>query len=240
MGFVIQVYFIMAYQPTPFSLIMPEVPAWITDGNIASLWHGQYINSIQMDPYVENGRRCQRVTIHFDDFSNIEIKENITNGYYKTNPFHFNTLGGVAISSSYLLPCDSPNPKRTEYSHIVAFQLQDLFQQQTERIEIMEDQIVKMKTIIQEGTNLQLDINESNKGNFNRIKTRLDELNHIKTRLQIQEAYSKCLEDNIATLQEKHNEDMLIIQNIQGKLDALTEWCAQSLWKRTSSFVYNK
>jgi hypothetical protein len=43
-------------QPIPFSLIMPEVPAHITDGEIARQWGmNPYIRSIQMEPFVENG-----------------------------------------------------------------------------------------------------------------------------------------------------------------------------------------
>ena len=130
----------------PFSLIMPEVPDHITDGEIAGQWKVcgyHYIRSIQMEPFVENGRRCQRVTIHFDDFSNSELREQIVSGYYKTNLYNLRwaIAGNYILESSYLLPCETPQPPRTEYSHVVALQLQDVVRQQAEQIRLLEAQL---------------------------------------------------------------------------------------------------
>jgi hypothetical protein len=130
----------------PFSLIMPEVPAHITDGEIARLWGmNPYIRSIQMEPFVDNGKRCQRVTVHFDDFKGYgdELREKIMNGYYKTNSYSFNfgSGGNYLLESSYLLPCETPQPPRTEYSHMVALQLQDVVREQAEQIRLLEAQL---------------------------------------------------------------------------------------------------
>ena len=99
----------MAYQPIPFSLIMPEVPAHITDGEISRLWGmNPYIRSIQMEPFVVARLRYQRVTVHFDDFKGYgdELRERIMNGYYKTNSYSFNfgSGGNYLLERSYLLP----------------------------------------------------------------------------------------------------------------------------------------
>jgi hypothetical protein len=131
----------MTYQPTPFSLIMPEVPAYLSDGEIARLW-GRYprIRSIQMEPYMRDIDRCNRVTIHFDDFGNDELRQQITNGYYKTTLYdfrHHRNPRNIDFGS-LLLPCESSNPPRNEYSHIVAFQLQDIVHKQAKQIQDLE------------------------------------------------------------------------------------------------------
>jgi len=140
----------MAYQPIPFSLIMPEVPAHITDGEISRLWGmNPYIRSIQMEPFVVARLRYQRVTVHFDDFKGYgdELRERIMNGYYKTNSYSFNfgSGGNYLLESSYLLPCETPQPPRTEYSHVVALQLQDVVRKQAEQIQMLEARLQSHK-----------------------------------------------------------------------------------------------
>ena len=142
----------MAYQPTPFSLIMPEVPAHITDNEIAYIWdiagrNSVCIRSIQMG--MDN-----RVTIHFDDFNGygIELRESIMNGYYSSRLFDFNDLrkgqlphAHMPLKNSYLLPCETPQPPRTEYSHVVALQLQDVVRKQAEQIQMLEARLQSHK-----------------------------------------------------------------------------------------------
>lgn len=258
----------MAYQPIPLSLIMPEVPAHITDGEIARLWGmNPYIRSIQMEPFVNNSKRCQRVTIHFDDFTGYgdDLREKIVNGYYKTNPynFHYGSGGNYLLESSYLLPCETPQSPRTEYSHVVALQLQEIVRKQTEQIRLLEARLNEMETMIQEGTKLQLDINQTNTEKFHRISKRLDhrtyeletrihEINdlhvegfdQLEPRLQSHEDYNNYMHAMIVDLEAKHEaENKLQAQEkeeLKHKIDALTEWCSQSAWKRTRAFVLPK
>jgi hypothetical protein len=196
----------MAYQPIPFSLIMPEVPAHITDGEIARLWgeplllhcgHSMinYIRSIQMEPFVNNGKRWQRVTIHFDDFPRADIRQIIENGYYETNIFKFPaSVEDYLINRSYLLPCETPQPPRTEYSHVVALQLQDVVRKQAEQIQMLE------------------------------------------ARLQSHKEYSNDIHDMIIALEAKreaenklHAEEYAALNN---KLAAVIDWCSQPVWRR--------
>jgi hypothetical protein len=152
----------MDYKPIPFSFIMPEVPAHISDGEIARLWGSYpYIRSIQMEPFVDNSKGCNRVTIHFDDFKGFgdELREKITNGYYKSNIYDFQSRSAVKLPlcSSYLLPCEISNPKRTEYSHIVALQLKDVVREQAIHIQKLEDQIANMEASIRCSNNIYMD-----------------------------------------------------------------------------------
>jgi hypothetical protein len=85
-----------------------------------------------------------------------------------------------------------------------------------------------MEKRVHEGTELYLDIHQSS-------------MARMKRRIRSQNTYSKCLEANIAALQAKQEEDM--ISHLQDKeqwkqkIDALSEWCSQPLWKRTNAFV---
>ena len=256
----------MTYQPIPFSLIMPEVPAYVTDGEIATLWGGvhSYIRSIEMEPFVDNSKRLNRVTIHFDDFKGYgdELREQIINGFYKTgNLYRFpSNLATIILECSYLLPCETPDPPRTEYSHVVALQLQDVVKKQAKRIhrlearlnemetknssrddcrkaiqiERLEARVNKMKTTIREGTELQLDIQQ----------TYSDVLERLESQLLEQDSYRLRLEAKMASIQELHIEDMKKQlqekEELKQKIDALTEWCSQPVWKRTSAFVLPK
>lgn len=243
---IIKVYLIMTYQPTPFSLIMPEVPAHMSDGDIARLWgepllhhcgHSMinYIRCIQLEPVVDKSKRCQRVTIHFDDFPRADIRQQIDNGYYETNIFKFPAgVQDYLINRSYLLPCDRPQPPRTEYSHVVALQLQDVVKKQAEQMERLENRIKEMETTIREGTEIQLDIQQTYTATFERLESRLLE----------QDSYRIRLEANMISLQELHFEDMKQHieekEELKQKIEALTEWCSQPVWKRTTSFVLPK
>lgn len=223
----------MAVQPTPFSLIMPSVPAHITDGDIARIWGlcgmNHYIRSIHMEPFVENSIRCQRVTIHFDDFSLANVREKIITGYYKTNTynFHYGSGGNYLLPSSYLLPCDIPQPPPTEYSHVVALQLQDVVKKQAEQMESLENRIKEMETTIREGTEIQ--------------QTYMTVFERLESRLLEQDSYRIRLEARMTYLQELHFEDMKQHieekEELKQKIEALTAWCSQPVWKRTSSFV---
>jgi len=268
---IIKVYLIMSYQPTPFSLIMPEVPAHMSDGDIARLWgepllhhcgHSMinYIRCIQLEPVVDKSKRCQRVTIHFDDFPRADIRQQIDNGYYETNIFKFPAgVQDYLINRSYLLPCDRPQPPRTDYSHVVALQLQDVVKKQAdhihrleaqlieietnnnrglchqaEQMERLENRIKEMETTIREGTEIQLDIQQTYTATFERLESRLLE----------QDSYRIRLEANMKSLQELHFEDMKQHieekEELKQKIEALTEWCSQPVWKRTTSFVLPK
>ena len=250
----------MPYQP--FSLIMPEVPAYMTDGEIASLWGPMgYICSIQMEPYMRDIRRCNRVTIHFEHFGVDELREQITNGFYKTqtyNRFHCST-GIISRFGSLLLPCESVNPPRNEYSHIIAFQLQDVVRKQAEQIQRLESlfdiqqqdivrkqseqihrlesRIKEMETKIHEGTDLYVDINQSYTVAIEQFEARLLE----------QDDYYKCIEERIMDTTEvlnKHIEhsyrDNKTVDELKQKTKALIDWCSQPIWNRSTAFSFSK
>ena len=70
------------------------------------------------------------------------------NGYYSIRTFDLNDLrkgqqprAHMPLKDSYLLPCETPQPPRTEYSHVVALQLQDVVRQQAEQIRLLEAQL---------------------------------------------------------------------------------------------------
>ena len=198
----------MAYQPTPFSLIMPEVPAHITDGEIAYIWdvagrNSVRIRSIQMELCCLQHGDYNRVTIHFDDFNGygIALRESIMNGYYSIRTFDLNDLrkgqqprAHMPLKDSYLLPCETPQPPRTEYSHMVALQLQDVVRQQAQQIRLLEAQ------------------------------------------LQLHKEYNNDIHDMIIALEAKHEaENKLHAEEntiLNQKLSTVIEWCSQPVWRR--------
>ena len=236
----------MSHQPTPFSLIMPQVPAYMSDGEIARLWQNCEgvisIRSIQMEPFMSdvNDRQFNQVTIHFNDLSlNGREREKIKNGYYTTDtkygfrcPFTHQYL-----LQSHLLPCETSNPLRNEYSHIVAFQLQDTVRKQSDQIQRLESQLEEMETKIHEGTDLYVDINRSYTVALEKFETRLRE----------QDAYCKYLEERIMDTTEvlhKHIEHSYrankLFDELKQETKALTEWCSRPIWNRTAAFNYEK
>ena len=271
---IIKVYLIMSYQPTPFSLIMPEVPAHMSDGDVAKLWYTvnkknnekglANIRSIQMEPFMRDHVRYNRVTIHFDDFEGalghygVSFREQIRNGEYMKYMATFYISSNITYSS-YLLPCEILNPVRTDYSHVVALQLQDVVKKQAdhinrleaqlieietnnnrglchqaEQMECLENRIKEMETTIREGTEIQLDIQQTYTATFERLESRLLEQDSYRTRLEARMTY----------LQELHFEDMKQHieekEELKQKIEALTGWCSQPVWKRTTSFVLPK
>ena len=251
---IIKVYLIMSYQPTPFSLIMPELSYDKTDGEFAYLWSDYHIRSIQREPIPEkkNGgwSGLANITINFYEFPR-ELREQIENGYYKTNKYKFK-YG----QESLLLPCDTPI---MDYSFGFALQLQDVVKKQAdhinrleaqlieietnnnrglchqaEQMERLENRIKEMETTIREGTEIQLDIQQTYTATFERLESRLLEQDSYRTRLEARMTY----------LQELHFEDMKQHieekEELKQKIEALTEWCSQPVWKRTTSFVLPK
>lgn len=211
----------------PFSLIMPEVPAYMSDGEIARFW-GQYpyIRSIQMEPYVNGIDRYNRVTIHFEHFGDNELRQRITSGYYKTTAYDLTIKKpGQLDFSSLLLPCETSNPPRNEYSHIVAFQLQDIVHKQAKQIQDLESRFdLQLQAIVRkQADQIQriertLDLHyqavvRDQADRIQRLESKLEEmetdlyvdinqsftgaLERFETRLNEQDAYCKCLEERI-------------------------------------------
>jgi hypothetical protein len=229
----------MTYQPIPFSLIMPEMPAYMSDGKISQLW-GQhpYIRSIQMEPFMKNNHRYNRVTIHFDDFKGYgdELREQITNGHYTTNAFDFSYIIGGAKASrldfnqSRLLPCESSNPPHSEYSHIVAFQLQEVVRKQAEHIQSLESRLEEMEKKVGENVNIQSFHNET--------------MEWFERRLITLDTYRSRMEYDIKDIVKQQNEQSektyqlsALFTRLKQDTTALIEWCSQPMWKRTSAFV---
>ncbi len=207
----------MTYQPTPFSLIMPEVPAHITDGEIAYIWdvagrNNVRIRSIQMEPCCLQHGDYNRVTINFDDFNGYGIlRESIVNGYYSNRTFDFNDLrkgqqprAHMPLKNSCLLPCESLNPPQSKYSHVVALQLQD----------VVRDQ-------------LQLTSNL-----FGRDDDRARQIKRLETRIQSQEVYNHHLQERIIALEAKMASDAREKEILEYKMAAVIEWCSQPVWRR--------
>ena len=243
---------------------MPEVPAHITDGEIAHLWGmNPCIRSIQMEPFVNNSKRYQRVTIHFDDFPS-GLREQIENGYYKTNTynFHYGSGGNYLLESSYLIPCERPQSPRTEYSHVVALQLQDVVRDQlqhisnlfgrdddrTHQIDLLHHWIKSMEkkhtkeieyleTRINE---LETRIQEETKLQLDINQSNIEEIDQLEHRIQSQEDYNHHLQERIIALEAKMASDAREKEELEYKMAAVIEWCSQPVWKRTSAFVFPK
>lgn len=258
----------MTYQPTPFSLIMPEVPAHMSDGQIAQLWYTTNVHnekglanirSIQMDPFMTDHVRYNRVTIHFDDFENVlghsgdAFREQIIRGEYTKYMATFNT-GNNIIYRSYLLPCDTPDPPRTEYSHVVALQLQDVVRDQLQhisnlfgrddnlsrRIELLDKCIKSLeKEHTKEIECLETRINKLEKRIQEETKLQLDinqsnieEIDLLEPRIQSQEEYNHHLEERIIALEAKMASDAREKEILEYKMAAVIEWCSQPVWRR--------
>jgi lipoate synthase len=106
---------------------------------------------------------------------------------------------------------------------MVALQLQDIVRQQATTIESLECRLNEMEKRVHEGTELYLDIHQANIENFSKMKSRLH--------------YQKCYNKRLKALQKSHIKEN---NELKQKIDALTEWCSQPLWKRTSAFVFPK
>ena len=240
---------------------MPEVPAYISDGEIGRLWQRCEglinIRSIQMESFMSDvvEQQFNRVTIHFDDLSlNGGEREKIKNGYYTTDKYGFRCpYTHQTLFHSYLIPCESSNPLRNEYSHNVVFKLQDIVRKQADQIQRIErtldlhyqavvrdqaDRIQRLESKIEEmETDLYVDINQSFTGALERFETRLNE----------QDAYCKCLEERItdtADILNKHIEHSFTfnksLDELKQETKALTEWCSRPIWNRNTSFRFEK
>jgi hypothetical protein len=111
-----------------------------------------------MEPFVcIHGRRCNRVTIHFDHFEDAEERSKITNGYYIHNRMMLKYPLMRVQSASFVIPCESLNLPQTEYSHILAIQHQHIIHQQTEQIQRLEERLNEMEMKLHESTELYVD-----------------------------------------------------------------------------------
>jgi hypothetical protein len=231
----------MTYQP--FSLIMPEVPAYMSDGEIASLWGTiGYICSIQMEPYMRDIRRCNRVTIHFEHFGVDELREQITNGFYKTQSYSFASSSGVYRISTFgslLLPCESSNPPRNEYSHIIAFQLQDIVRKQAEQIERLKSRFdIQLQDVVRKQAEQiqrlesrfdiqQQDIVRKQAEQIERLESRLDL--HYQSTIRKQTEQIQRLESRIKEMETKIHEGtdlyMVAIEQFEERLLEQDAYC---------------
>jgi hypothetical protein len=254
---------IMSYQPRPFSFVLLKVPAHWSDVEIRQLMMYR-VRCIQIEPCdapilgdntLLYTALYNRVVVHFDDYPDNESRTKIQSGFYSTidmvwrlsdmagylnNNGVYNT--GNLILRTHVLPYNSEQPPPSEYSHTVALQLQNIVRKQAEhierlkasnvylqdnqtgqanRIQNLESRLNEMETRIHEGTELYMDINKSS----------MDAFRRMKSKLRYHKTYIKRLEANITALQSKEKDEL------KQQIDALTEWCSQPLWKRSSAFV---
>jgi len=223
---------------------MPEVPAHITDGDIAYIWDvaGRYnvrIRSIQMEPCCLEHGDYNQVTIHFDNFNGygIELRENIMNGYYSKRAFDFNDLRKGQLPHAYmplrswrLLPCESSNPPKSEYSHVVALQLQ----------EVVREQLQHIANLFGRDDNRSHQIDSLDKCIKKMERMHNEQIECLEARIQSQEDYKNGLQERIIALESKMESDAREKEELKQKIEALTEWCSQPVWKRTSAFVLPK
>jgi hypothetical protein len=129
---------------------------------------------------------------------------------------------------------------------------------------MLEARLNEMETMIQEGTKLQLDINQSNTEEFDIFSKRLEdrsyelekkiqgindvhveEFDQLEPRLQSHKEYSNDIHDMIIALEAKreaenklHAEEYAALNN---KLAAVIDWCSQPVWRRKfAAFVSPK
>ena len=67
-----------------------------------------------------------------------------------------------------------------------------------------------------------------------------EQIERLETRIQSQEDYNHHLEERIIALEAKMASDAREKEELKQKIEALTEWCSQPVWKRTSAFVLPK
>jgi len=220
---------------------MTRVPLYVSDGDIGRAWkeyNGSLVKAVRFEPIQHTGYR--KATVWFSDlvgqlphpyYSAEQTTSIFSNNYKKKFLPGAEKLGNIL---GFLEPCSTTEEPPGDFSFIVAHQLQDIVSKQAEQIQRLENRLEEMERRIHEGTELYLDINQSSMAAFKRMKTRI----------RSQNTYSKCLEANIAALQAKQAEDMISYlqekEQWKQKIDALTEWCSQPLWKRTSAFVFPK
>jgi len=238
---------IMSYQPRPFSFVLLKVPAHMSDVEIRQAMRYR-VRCIQIEPYdvpisgdnTLHTDLYNRVVVHFDDFPDDELRTKIQSGFYSTIDMKWH-LDHLSLRT-HVLPYNSEQPPPSEYSHTVALQLQDIVRKQAEqiqrleasnvylqdnqtgqanRIQNLESRLNEMETRVHEGTELYMDINQSS----------MDAFRRMKSKLRYHKTYIKRLEANITALQSKEKD------GLKQKIDALTEWCSQPLWKRSSAFV---
>lgn len=241
---------IMSYQSRPFSFVLLKVPAHMSDVEIRQLMFYR-VRCIQIEPFVPiSGDNTlytdlyNRVVVHFDDYPDDELRTKIQTGFYSgiEKKWHINYNGGNLTLNTHVLPYNSEQPPPSKYSHTIALQLQDIVRKQAEhierleasnvylqdnqtrqanRIQNLESRLNEMETRVHEGTELYMDINQSS----------MDAFRRMKSKLRYHKTYIKRLEANITALQSKEKD------GLKQQIDALTEWCSQPLWKRSSAFV---
>jgi hypothetical protein len=221
----------------PFVLCMTRVPLYISDSEIALMWkeyNGSVVKAVSFEPIDIPGYR--KATVWFTEFidyvpnsnSNERISTSILSQRYKKNTLPgAEKLGNLGNILGFLEPCSTPEEPSCEFSFMVALQLQDIVCQQATAIERLEDRLSEMEKRVHEGTELYLDIHQAN----------MEDYSKMKSRLHYQKGYNKRLKANIIALQKSHVQEK---NELKKEIDALTEWCSQPLWKRTSAFVFPK
>jgi len=217
-------------------LSMRRIPLYVSDHEIANAWNqynGSLVKAVRFVPSEIPGKR--KAIVWFTD-----LVENFPAPYWQPSiniSIIINDYKNKALPGSEKLDiCDfgylddySTTEEPTEFSFMVAFQLQDIVRQQANQIQDLEGRLNKMEKIMDERTELFLHVNQSNKKAFNKMKSRL---NVYRKRLETS-ILSLCadqIEDTIS-----HNEET---EKLRQKIDALTEWCSQPLWKRINAFTF--
>jgi len=253
----------------PFVLCMTRVPLYVSDNEIVRAWknyNGSVVKAVRFEP--SELAEYRKATVWFINligylphphYSEGQTVSTMLNNYKKKQLPGAERAEGLI---GFLEPCSTSFEEPSEFSFMIAFQLQDVVRDQHQlisnlfgrdddrshqidsldkcikkveirhikQIEHLEARVNKMKKRIQEGTKLQLDINQCN----------IEEINQLEVRIQSQEDYNNRLEERIIALEAKMASDAREKEELKQKIDALTEWCSQPVWKRTSAFVLPK
>ena len=222
-----------------FVLSMRHIPLYVSDNEIATAWNqynGSLVKAVRFEPSEIPGKR--KAIVWFTD-----LVENFPAPYWNPslnistiiNNYKNKALPGsekLDICNFGYLDYYSTTEEPTEFSFMVAFQLQDIVRQQANQIQELEGRLNQMEKTMDERTELFLHVGRSNKKAFDRMKSRV----------RSQNAYRKVLEANILSLCADQIEDTIIRneekEKLRQKIDALTEWCSQPLWKRMNSFTF--
>ena len=230
-------------------LSMTRIPLYVSDYEIARVWkeyNGSIVNSVRFEPNQDTGYR--KATVWFSDlvghlpypyWSAEQTTSIFSNNYKKSFLPGAEKLGNIL---GFLESCSPSLEEPRDFSFIMTLQLQDIVRKQAEhierleasnvylqdnqtgqanRIQNLESRLNEMETRVNEGTELYMDINQSS----------MDAFRRMKSKLRYHKTYIKRLEANITALQSKEKD------GLKQKIDALTEWCSQPLWKRSSAFV---
>lgn len=151
-----------------FVLYMTRIPVYVSDYELARVWkeyNGSIVKTVKFEPSELVGYR--KATVWFTILVN-------------KLPFPYNCDGQTILSSikkykknflpgaekfgniiGFLEPC-STTEESSEFSFMIALQLQDIVRQQAKTIECLESRLNEIEKRVNEGIEIYIDIHKSN------------------------------------------------------------------------------